>query len=146
MSNRRKRILRGAAFYIGGLVLGAFLVNQLWWKKRPDIPNMWPEGRVKDQIKRSMFIVNDTATCYLQCYQLNDSLVKAFVSSGDVRFGISKPRRKPHPVYIIDGAIHEGWKVRMHIESADSTAILWRIEDLPGTQVPKSCSCPEFNY
>lgn len=137
-----KRIARGFLFYIAGLAIGSFLVYQFWIKNRTDLPNMWPEGRVRDKIYRSQFLWDDTASCYASCYTLNDSLIKNFVNAGNVRFGISETRKKPNPVYVIDGFVHESWNVRMTIESGDSTSVLKKIEDLPDTKNAVNCQCP----
>jgi|GEM_PF-966440 len=142
----KKRILRGFLFYVGGLVIGSFLVYQLWIKNRPDLPSVWPEGSVKQKIGRSQLIWDPQAACYSACYQLSDTVVKEFVSKGDVRFGVSKPRRNPHPVYVIDGWLDANRKVRMHIESADTTSALFKIEDLPGTRAAQSCDCTPVTY
>lgn len=137
----KKRIVRGFLFYITGLILGCILVYQLWIKNRTDLPNMWPEGRVKDKIIRSKILTDSNAVCYTTCYSLNDSLIKTFVKTGNVRFGISETRRKPYPLYVIDGTIHEGWKIRMKIISEDSTSRINYIEDLPESPHKQNCRC-----
>lgn len=140
------KILRGLVFYLAGLAIGSAAVYFLWIRNRTDLLSWWPGGRVKDKILHSNWLHSEAGMCYLNCYQLNDSLLNNFVRNGNVRFGISKTRRKPFPVYIIDGIIHEGQHVRMHIESADSLASIFQIEDLPDTKSSISCSCSPVDY
>lgn len=143
MTPKVKKIIRGFAFYIIGIILGIFVVK-LFFKDR-NLPNMWPEGRVKEVISSSQWITVSESNCFKECYQLNDSAIVAFVKNGNVRFGISKPRRTPLPVYIIDGKIDER-SIRMHIESGDTTSTLFGIEDLPDTKIKTECSCSMVPY
>jgi hypothetical protein len=140
------KILRGLVFYLAGLAIGSAAVYFLWIRNRTDLLSWWPGGRVKDKILRSHWLHSEAGMCYLNCYQLNDSLLNNFVRNGNVRFGISKTRRKPFPVYIIDGMIHEDQHVRMHIESADSLASIFQIEDLPDTKNRLNCNCMPIEY
>jgi hypothetical protein len=125
---------------------GSFLVYHFWIKKRTDLPSVWPEGSVKEKIGKSDFVWDSSSQCFADTYQVTDTLIKQFVMSGDVRFGISKPRRDPYPVYVIDGWLQESRKVRMKIESADSTSVLMAIEDLPETKAPQKCNCKPIPY
>lgn len=140
------KLLRRLVFYLAGLAIGSAAVYFLWIRNRTDLLSWWPGGRVKDKILRSHWLHSESGMCYLNCYQLNDSLLNNFVKNGNVRFGISKTRRKPFPVYIIDGMIHENQHVRMHIESADTSASIFQIEDLPDTKNSISCSCSPVDY
>jgi hypothetical protein len=146
MGIKGNKILRGLLFYLSGLVIGSVAVYFLWIRNRTDLLSWWPGGRVKDRILRSNWLQGNTGMCYLDCYQLNDSLLDDFVRNGKVRFGISKTRRNPFPVYIIDGTIHDGWQVRMHIESADTLASVFQIEDLPDTKKKIDCACNPVIY
>lgn len=143
MTPKVKKIIRGFAFYITGIILGIFVVK-LFFKDR-NLPSMWPEGRVKEVIANSEWIQTSESTCFKECYHLNDSLIVSFVKNGDVRFGVSKPRRKPLPVYIIDGKMDDRI-IRMHIESGDTTATLFGIEDLPESKIKTDCSCMQVPY
>ncbi|MCX7744481.1 MAG: hypothetical protein N2167_07955 [Flavobacteriales bacterium] len=146
MGTKLNKILRGIIFYLAGLAIGSVAVHFLWVRNRTDLLSWWPGGRVKDKILRSNWLHEDAGMCYLNCYQLNDSVLNHFIKNGNVRFGISKTRRKPFPVYIIDGIIHNDMYVRMHIESADSLASVFRIEDLPETKKKVNCPCYPITY
>lgn len=146
MRTRLNKIIRGFLLYLTGLAIGSFAVYFLWIRHRSDLLSWWPGGRVKDKILRSSWLHSETSKCYLNYYHLNDSLLNDFVRNGKVRFGISKTRRKPFPVYIIDGTIHDGWQIRMHVESADSLASVFEIEDLSNTKTQVQCACTPIKY
>ena len=135
-----RRIRRGLFAYGFGIGLGAFLVWALWLRNR-DTPNFWPEGMVKDKIFRSKIEDGATNICYMNCIQVNDSLIRTTLKKGDVKFRISKTRRTPAPVYAIDTRSIDGEKMRWWIESKDSTYNIFRIDDLPGTTKNHICDC-----
>ena len=135
-----RRIGRGILAYGFGIGLGAFLVWALWLRNR-DVPSMWPEGMVKDKIGRSKIENGSINTCYMNCLQVNDSLIRTTLKKGDVKFRISKTRRNPAPVYAIDTRSNDGEKMRWWIESKDSTYNIFRIDDLPGTTKNHICDC-----
>jgi hypothetical protein len=135
-----KRIIRGFLAYGFGIGLGSFLVWALWLRNR-DVPNFWPEGMVKEKITDASLEINTTNECYLKCFGINDSLLRKEIGKGDVKFSISKTRRKPAPVYAIDTRTNTGEKVRWWIESKDSTYNIFRIDDLPGTTKNHLCDC-----
>ncbi len=143
MTPKTKKIIRGFAFYSLGIILGIFLVK-MFFKDR-NVPSMWPEGRVKQIISESEWIKTGDSECFKKCYQLEDSLIVNYVKDGNVRFGISKTRRKPSPVYIIDGKIDDRL-LRMHIESTDTTATIFGIEDLPESPIKTECNCKIVPY
>lgn len=140
-----KRIGRGFLAYTFGIALGTFLVWALWLRNR-DTPNMWPTGMVKDRIVRSSLGGDSLNSCYLSCTQLNDSLFKQAVLGADVRFRISKTRRKPAPVYALDINLDSGVKMRWWIESGDSIYNIFKVEDLPGTTLNHTCNCKPVNF
>ncbi len=140
-----KRIFRGFAAYGVGIGMGSFLVWALWLKNR-DVPSMWPEGMVKDKIFRSKIEPGSTNDCYLGCMKANDSVIRATLKKGDVKFSISKTRRDPAPVYAIDTRSAEGEKMRWWIESKDSTYNIFRIDDLPGTTRNHVCDCSPVTF
>lgn len=135
-----RRIVRGFLAYGFGIGLGTFLVWALWLRHR-DVPSMWPEGMVKEKIGWSKIESNSTNDCYMKCLNINDSLIKNTIKSGDVKFSISKTRREPAPVYAIDTKSKEGEKIRWWVESKDSTYNIFRIDDLPGTTKNHICDC-----
>ncbi len=143
MNQKVKKIARGFAFYIVGIILGIFVVK--FFFKNRDVPSMWPEGRVKQMISESEWIPNGNGECFKACYGLSDSAIVAIVKNGNVRFGVSKTRREPLPVYIIDGQMDEKL-IRIHIESGDTTASLFGIEDLPETKITTVCNCELVPY
>lgn len=136
-----KKFLRRLLFYVIGLGIGSLAVWFFMMKDRTDLPAVWPGKVVKQNIRNSVLSVDTSAQCMYDCYHLNDSLVKAFVSGGKVRFGISEPRKEPWPEYVIDGKLKGLYAARMRIESGDSLSILKHIEILPGSE-PLNCSCP----
>lgn len=140
-----RRIGRNLAAYIVGIGLGSFLVWALWLRNR-DVPEFWPEGMVKDKIFKSTMDSNATNQCYIKCLQTNDSLVRTIIKKGDVKFSISKTRRKPAPVYAIDTRSLSGEKVRWWIESKDSTYNIFKVDDLPGTTKNHICDCKPVEF
>ena len=136
----KKRILRGFLFYGIGLVIGTIAVNQLWLKNREDLFSMWPSGRVKEKIIKGSWKEDSLFTCYQKCYDFSVTEINESIKSGNVRFGISEGRRKPYPIYIIDSKI-KGTDVRWYIESADSTARICNVENLPGSSIKSDCKC-----
>jgi hypothetical protein len=135
-----KRIGRNLLAYILGIGLGSVLVWALWLRNR-DVPSFWPEGMVRDKIVEATLEPNDTNACFLTCLATTDSLVRNAIKKGDVKFSISKTRRKPAPVYAIDTKSLSGEKIRWWIESKDSTYNIFKIDDLPGTTKNHICDC-----
>jgi hypothetical protein len=135
-----KRIGRNLLAYIFGIGLGSVLVWALWLRNR-DVPSFWPEGMVRDKIVQSTLEPNDTNACFLKCMATTDSLLRNSIKKGDVKFSISKTRRKPAPVYAIDTKTLSGEKTRWWIESKDSTYNIFKIDDLPGTTKNHICDC-----
>jgi hypothetical protein len=140
-----KRIIRGFLAYGVGIGLGSFLVWALWLKNR-DVPNFWPEGMVKEKIMTASMEPNVTNDCFLKCMETNDSLFRSSLKKGDVKFSISKTRRKPSPVYAIDTRNSVGENTRWWIESKDSTYNIFRIDDLPGTTKNHLCDCKAVEF
>lgn len=140
-----KRIGRGFLAYTFGIALGTFLVWALWLRNR-ETPNMWPTGMVKDRIIRSTPGMDSLNTCFFECTKRNDSLFKAEVLKADVKFRISKTRRKPAPIYALDISSDKGEKMRWWIESGDSIYNIFKIEDLPGASLNHNCECQSVNF
>lgn len=140
-----RRIGRGFLAYVFGIGLGTFLVWALWLRNR-DTPNMWPTGMVKDRIIRSTVGPDSLNTCYFNCTGINDSIFKTEVLKADVKFRISKTRRKPAPIYALDIHSTKGEKMRWWIESGDSIYNIFKVEDLPGTALNHSCNCKTVNF
>ncbi|MCZ2443051.1 MAG: hypothetical protein LC101_04670 [Flavobacteriales bacterium] len=141
----KKRFARGLMFYLLGMALGTLAVYFFWLRNRPDLLSWWPGGRVKDKLLHSTWIQDDTYHCYWECYALNDSIMNHWIRDGKVRFGISKPQREPCPIYIIDTR-EEDVPLRIHVELCDSTATLYRIENLPGQKSHTTCLCNDKSY
>lgn len=133
-----KRIRRNMLAYVFGIGLGAFLVWALWLRNR-DVPSFWPEGMVKDKLMKSTIEENDINMCYLTCLQTNDSVLRASFKKADVQFPPVK--REPFPVYRIATSTSSGEKMRLYIESKDSTYNILKLEDLPGTTKNHICDC-----
>ncbi|MBE2247418.1 MAG: hypothetical protein IAE67_09180 [Candidatus Competibacteraceae bacterium] len=142
----KKRIIRGFLFYMLGLAIGTLGVYFLWLRNRPDLLSWWPGGRVKDKLLRSEWVYDDTYHCYRQCYALSDEILHQMIRDGKVRFGISKPRRSPCPIYVIDTRANHSPPLRLHVELCDSLATLYSIENLPGEHQPAQCSCVDKSY
>jgi hypothetical protein len=140
----KKRMFRGFLFYGIGLIIGTIAVNQLWLKNREDLFSMWPSGRVKEKIIKGSWTEDSLFICYQKCYQFSVVEINESIKSGNVRFGISEGRRKPYPIYIIDSKL-KGKDIRWHIESADSTSRIFKVENLPGELKEKNCECNLIN-
>jgi hypothetical protein len=137
------RIFRGFLAYGTGIGLGIFLVWALWLRNR-DIPNFWPGGMVREKIVESTIETNNINTCYLNCLGTTDSSLRILIKRADVK--MPPARRQPYPVYGITTLSSTGEKVRLWIESKDSTYNIFKIEDLPGTTKNHDCKCEEVNF
>jgi hypothetical protein len=139
-----KRIGRNFLAYGGGLTIGFILMKYLWWDQRTDLESMWPKGMVKSKIGRSTIESNEINTCYLTCLGTNDSTLRTLLSKGDVHF--PPVRREPFPVYRISTSSPSGEKLRLYVESKDSTYNIFKIEDLPGTSKNHICDCKTVEF
>jgi len=139
-----KRIGRNFIAYGGGLTLGFILVKFLWWDQRPDLDSLWPKGMAKEKIARSTIENNEINSCYLNCLHTTDSALRVLIKDADIK--MPPVRREPYPVYRISTSSATGEKVRLYIESKDSTYNIFKVEDLPGTTKNHLCDCKQVAF
>jgi hypothetical protein len=140
------RFFRKVLIYLISVAIGSLAVWYFWLGNRTDLPSFWPAGKVKEKILSAPLKLDSVGLCYATCFGIVDSTFRQFVHSGKVRFGLSETRRKPFPVYILDGRFDAGSQVRLYIESGDDFCAILKAEDLPGNHIKHTCSCKEGAY
>lgn len=133
----RKRIV----FFIGGIVLGSVLVYFMLIKGKK-FPAWMPEDRVKDQIQGTRLELTPKSTCVLNCINVKPEEIGPFVANGDVLFSKSDTRKKPYPVYQIEGKTEKGVEMVIFTETNSKTQVtkVLNIELKQKSQLQK-CSC-----
>lgn len=122
--------------YLTGFFLGGVLVV-FFFQERLSVLTSWlPNNRVLFRLETTLVETTDLAICQLNCYDLDTAMVNYAFEEGDVQFGMSETRADPK-VYIVDTR-YEDRLVRLFFETADSSAILSRVE-VPFESV--SCDC-----
>jgi len=131
------KFTRRLRLYLTGFLLGSLLVV-FFFNDRLSVLTSWlPNNRVLFRIENTMSGTTDLAKCQMICLQVDTALVSYAFEEGDVQFGMSETHEEPK-IYIIDTR-YEDRLVRLSFETADSSAVLSRVE-LPFEQV--SCDCP----
>lgn len=134
-----EKLGRRFAFYLLGVGLGSVLVWFTLIKGRTDLPDMWPQGRVRDMFARATFQPDSTSACWLQCFGTNPDQLGSFIQTAQVRFGQSKPRETPK-LYVLEGALMQR-EVRAGLAIQDSLYWLRSLQDLTLPQT-LTCACP----
>jgi hypothetical protein len=119
--------------YLIGVGLGCFMVYFFFKDRQFDA---WlPEGRVLEQIERSVIQPSSNANCWLRCTALsNDTLMKSLVQ-GEVDFGESETRREPCPIYLISSQL-AGEAITYRVELCRDTAFILEMHG-----IRQDCSC-----
>ncbi|UPT65399.1 MAG: hypothetical protein M0D57_12615 [Sphingobacteriales bacterium JAD_PAG50586_3] len=133
----RKRFV----FFIVGIVLGSVLVYFMLIKGKK-FPSWLPQDRVKEQIVGTRLILNPKSTCILSCNNIDPKEVGIAISNGDVLFSKSDTRKKPYPVYQIEGKTTTGVEMVVFTETNSKTQVtnILNIEVKQKSQLQK-CSC-----
>jgi hypothetical protein len=134
-----QKLGRRFAFYLLGVGLGSILVWFTLIKGRTDLPDMWPQGRVRDMFARAQFQPDSLSFCWLNCFKATPKDLSQFIQTAQVRFGQSKPRETPK-IYVLEGPLFQK-EVRAGLAIQDSVYWLRSLEDLSLPQ-PLTCVCP----
>lgn len=131
-------------FFIAGTLLGCVFVYFVLIKGNK-FPAWLPKDRIKEQVKETPLELSARAQCMLKCYNLKVEEITTVIDNGEVVLGDSKPRRKPRPIYAIDGKTSAGVMVRIYTETntyRNMTTIL--SIDKKETVTNENCDCPEL--
>jgi len=113
------KFYRRLGFYILGLVLGGVMVFFIY--KDRNLPAVWPAGVVKENLGKSLPVVDSTNLEIYQTENIDSAKLSLFFKNAEVIFSESKAQQKPCPVYILKGKIEEKGFYRLEVESCDST-------------------------
>ncbi len=93
------------AYFILGIVAGSIFVYYILIKGKK-FPAWLPADRVKEQIKGSKVVLSPKATCMLKCIAVpKEDVYTLITETGEVVFSDSETRRKPYPIYHIEGLV-----------------------------------------
>lgn len=133
----RKRFV----YFVIGIVVGSILVYFMLIKGKK-FPAWLPEDRVKDQIQGTRLILTPKSTCVINCINVKPEEIGQFIADGDVLFSKSDTRKKPYPVYQIEGKTAKGVEMIIFTETNSKTQVtkVLNIEPKEKSQLQK-CSC-----
>jgi hypothetical protein len=133
----RKRLV----FFILGTVAGSVLVYFILIKGKK-FPAWLPEDRVKDQIQGTRIELTPKATCIINCINSTPQEIGGVIADGEVMFSKSDTRKKPYPIYRIEGKTTTGVSLAVFTETNSKTQITKVINiDLNEKSQLQKCSC-----
>lgn len=117
------------------MVLGIGLVYALFGQRTDISCNYFPNARVLSHLRQSAVEFTDSASCEIECAELDSTAMAGFWLYGDVDFRASDPRREPYGRYVIEHRT-EDWV--MHVENRDTLTLILNFEGARFDQ----CDCP----
>ena len=129
------KLLQRFKYYGVGLLLGSGLVYALFGQRTDISCNYFPNARVLSHLRDGTVELSDSASCKLDCFELDSAAMAGFWWYGDVDFRASDPRREPFGRYAIEHRT-EDWV--MHVENRDT---LTYVLDFEGVRF-EQCDCP----
>lgn len=136
---------RRIAFFILGTVLGVVFVYYVMIKGKK-FPAWLPKDRIKEQVKETPLELSARTQCMLACYGIKAEDISVVIDNGEVLLGDSKPRRKPRPIYAIDGKTPAGVEVRVYTETNTYRNITTIVSiDKKQPAITDKCDCPPLN-
>ncbi len=131
----RKRL----AFFIFGTVAGCVFVYFILIKGKK-FPAWLPQDRVLEQIQATRIEVSPKAACYIKCLNISNQEVGNILATGDVNFSESDTRKKPYPIYHIEGKASNGLELVVYTETSSKTQVT-TVHEVTTKQKSQSQKC-----
>jgi hypothetical protein len=120
--------------YLVGLVIGVMLSFMLFSNR--SCTKWLPGNQVRKTLTANPIQGNALTNCLMDCYGLNDSIMREIASSGEINFKESLVRTKPLK-YMVEGQ-HNGKSYKAMFEVGDTLSTVIALNQLNDN---KSCNC-----